>query len=488
MNAGENSTARSHAAAFNRRPAPAQNAPRRKVRGLVATRFFAAGLVAASLLGLAGRAQAQSGGIRLIRDAEIEQLMRDYANPLLNVARVNTGATKIYLIGDRRFNAFVAEGRNIFINVGAIMESEKPNELIGVLAHEIGHIAGGHLVRQRMALDRAAVMAVAGMLMSAGALVASSRSRQVGADSMGTMGVMLGPQEIVRRSLLAYQRGEEQAADIAAVKYLSASGQSARGLLATMERFNKDTLFKTQGIDPYLLSHPLPAERISFLQDAARKSASYGATDPAARVLRHEMARAKLYGFLGDTAETGRRYPLRDTSMPARYARAIAAYRFGRTADAINQIDALIKAQPKNPYFHELKGQALLEAGRAGQAVAPLKRAVALAPQAVPIRVMLGHALVSTNNPQYADEAIRILTRVTLSERENGDAYQYLAMAYGAKGNQGMAMVSAAQALFIGGRYVEARTQASRAQKLLPKGSPGWLQAQDILDYRPPKL
>lgn len=444
-------------------------------------------MLAAALAAPATAVQAQQGGIRLIRDAEIERLVRDYANPLLAAAKVNAGATKIYLVGDRRFNAFVAEGRNIFINSGAIMEAETPNELIGVLAHEIGHIAGGHLVRQRMQLDRAVIMAAAGMLLSAGALVASAQSRQVHADGMGTMGVLLGPQEIVRRSLLAYQRGEEQAADIAAVKYLSATGQSARGLLTTMERFNRDTLFKTQGIDPYILSHPLPAERISFLQDAARKSQFYSVGDPPARVLRHNMVRAKLYGFLSEPSETARRYPVSDNSMPARYARAIAAYRFGRTAEAIALIDGLIKAQPKNAFFHELKGQALLESGRAGQAIAPLKRAVALLPSGTPIRVMLGHALVSTNNPAHADEAIKILSRVTLSERDNADAYQYLSMAYGAKGNHGMAMISAAQALFIAGRFVEARTQAARAQKLLPQGSAGWIQARDILDYRPPK-
>ncbi len=451
-------------------------------------RAISAVLVAASFaVQTLSPALAQGRPPGLIRDAEIEQLVRDYATPLLGAAKVNAGATKIYLVSDRTFNAFVAEGRNIFINVGALMETETPNEIIGVLAHEIAHIAGGHLARQRMALDRAAIMAVAGMLLSAGALAGTARNRQVGMEGAAPAGIMLGPQEIIRRSLLAYQRGEEQAADIAAVKYLSATNQSAAGLLTTLERFNRQALFASSRIDPYLLSHPLPTERMSFLSTAARQSPAFSVKDPPARQARHDLVRAKLVGFLADANETNRRYPISDNSMAARYARAIAAYRFGRVNEAIVQIDMLIKAQPKNPYFHELKGQTLLEAGRAGQAIAPLKQAVALAPSAAPIRVMLGHALVATGNPQSAAEAIPILTRVTQQEHENGDAFQYLAMAYERKGDPAMAQLSAAQALFLAGRYVEARTQASRAQKQFQQGTPGWLKADDILNYRPPK-
>lgn len=423
----------------------------------------------------------------LIRDAEIEQLVREYAQPLLNVAKVNSGAVKIYLVSDRNFNAFVAEGRNIFINVGALMETESPNELIGVLAHEIAHIAGGHLARQRMQLDRAAIMAVAGMLMSAGALAGTARNRQVGMEGGAPVGIMLGPQEIIRRSLLSYQRTEEQAADIGALKYLAATNQSAQGLLRTLDRFNKQALFSSSRMDPYLLSHPLPAERMSFLAAEAHRSSAFNIKDPPARQARHDLARAKLVGFLADANETNRRYPLSDTSLAARYARAIAAYRFGRVNEALAQIDQLVAAQPNNAYFHELKGQTLLEAGRAGQAVGPLKKAISLAPAAAPIRVMLGHALVSSGSPQAAAEAIPILTRVTQQEHENADAFQYLAMAYERKGDQAMAQLSAAQALFIAGRYVEARTQASRAQKQFQPRTPGWLKADDILNYRPPK-
>ena len=355
------------------------------------------------------RAQAQQN-LNIIRDGEIEQLLRDYTAPLFKAAGIRSGAAKVILVGDRTFNAFVANGQKIFVNVGAIMEAKTPNELIGVLAHELGHIAGGHLARLRLELANAQIFAVAGMLMGGAAVAASARNRNVGSDGAGAMGAILGPQEMARRALLSYQRGEEQAADIAAVNYLNATGQSARGLLATMERFQTESLFKTASIDPYLLSHPLPRERISNLEQVARKSPHWNAQDPPALQMRHDMARAKLVGFVSNAGETSRRYPISDASMPARYARAISAYRFGRIDDAQAQIGALIAAQPQNPWFHELRGQALLEAGRADQAIEPLRRAAALAPNATPIQVMLGHAYLNSNNPKNVDQAITILT------------------------------------------------------------------------------
>jgi predicted Zn-dependent protease len=270
-----------------------------------------------------------------------------------------------------------------------------------------------------------------------------------------------------------------------AVKYLTATRQSARGLLATMERFQNESLFRTTSIDPYLLSHPLPSDRISNLQEQARRSPTFNAVDSPALQARHDMARAKLVGFITGQSETARRYPISDQSMPARYARAIANYRFGRIDQALTEIDALIAANPRSPWFHELKGQVLLEAGRGGQSIEPLKRALALAPKANPVRVMLGHAYVSSNNPAHLPAAIQTLSRAAQVEDDNPDAHQFLAMAYERKGDQAMAMLSAAQGLFLMGRFVEARTQADRAKRLFPERSPGWLKADDILAYRP---
>ncbi|MDB5509943.1 MAG: peptidase [Hyphomicrobiales bacterium] len=470
---------------FRRSPSSAPYfAPARRLRALLA------GVVSLALL-TPGPVAAQNDApskTTIIRDAEIEQLMREYTAPIFKAAGINASAAKIILVGDRSFNAFVANGQKIFINVGALMDSKTPNEIIGVLAHESGHIAGGHLSRLRQELARAQILAVAGMLVGAGAMVGTMNSGRVGSDSRGAMGAMLGPQELIRRSLLSYQRGEEQAADRAAVNYLAKTGQSARGLLATLERFQKDALFKSSAMDPYLLSHPLPAERISNLSSAAKASPAFASGDSPALQARHDMMRAKLFGFMGNSGEVARRYPASDGSLPARYARAIAAYKQGRIAEALSQVDALIAAQPQNAYFHELKGQALLESGRASQAVAPLRRAASLAPAGLPIRVMLGHALVGTGQPQDTAEAVRVLTQATQRESENLEAWQYLAMAEERRGNVPAAQLAAAQALFVQGKFVEARTQADRAQKQFARGTPGWLKADDILNYRPPNF
>lgn len=431
-------------------------------------------------------------GVSVIRDAEIEQLLRDYTAPIFRAAGINVGAAKVILVGDRGYNAFVANGQKIFVNVGALIESRTPNEMIGVLAHEAGHIAGGHLARMHQELARAQILSIAGMLASAAAVGAQTysarggRTSGVGMDQGGMIGVLTGPQELIRRSLLAYQRGEEQAADRAAVKYLNATGQSAKGMIATFERFANDALFKTNSIDKYLVSHPLPAERISNLHQAAAGSPYYEVKDPPALQARHDMMRAKLIGFVGDQAEIARRYSIGDTSLPARYAHAISDYRFGRLSEALGRIDGLIATQPGNPYFHELKGQVLLESGRAEASLAPLRKAAAMAPNAQPIQVLLGHALVSAGGKAHDLEAIRILSRATQADPDSAEGFQYLAMAYDREGDTPRAQLASAQALFISGKYVEARTQASRAKDKFKENSPGWLKADDILNYRPP--
>jgi predicted Zn-dependent protease len=442
---------------------------------------------------LATPVQAEDGPkVSVIRDAEIEQLLRDYTAPIFKAAGIRSGAARIILVGDRSFNAFVADGQKIFINTGALMEAKTPNEIIGVLAHESGHIAGGHLARGRQELARATILSIAGLLASAGAIYAArgafTRSNgQVGADSSGLAGIVLGPQEAVKRSLLSYQRGEEQAADRAAVKFLTATHQSAKGMLTVFRRFANDALFKSLSVDPYLLSHPLPNERISNLEQAAKGSPYFEAVDPSQLQARHDLMRAKLVGFMGDASEIARRYPISDASLPAHYARTIADHRFGHLDDALRGADALIAAQPKNPYFWELKGQILLEAGRATQAIAPLRKAVALAPPAAaPIRVMLGHALVASDNPASVDEAIRVLHNATQRDEDNADAYEFLSMAYFRKGDNAKAQLAAAESLFTSGKYVEARTQAARAKAQFKEGEPGWLKADDILTYRPP--
>lgn len=431
-------------------------------------------------------ANAQGRGMSVVRDAEIEALMRDYARPVLQAAGISSGSGQITLINDSSFNAFVASGQRIFLNVGAITQSETPNELIGVIAHEAGHIAGGHLVRLRQQVEQAQTMAIVGMLLGAGAM-AGAAAGGVSGGEVAQMGqaVMSGTSSALGRSLLAYQRGEEMAADRAAINYLNATGQSAAGMLRTFERFANESMFLSRGADRYSMSHPMPRERIAALEELARSSPHFGTTDSAALQQRHDLARAKIAGFLENAQTVAQRY--RDNSLPARYARAISAFRFGDPSGAVAQIDALLREQPNNPYFWELKGQALTEMGRPAEAVQPLRQAVSLAPNAGLIRVALGHALVASQNPASLDEAISQLERGVQSEPESANGFRHLARAHALKGDIGRAELATARGHFVDGRVNDARQHAARAQAQLPQGSPGWLQADDILAQRPPR-
>ncbi|SFB66407.1 Putative Zn-dependent protease, contains TPR repeats [Bosea sp. CRIB-10] len=433
-------------------------------------------------------AQAQKRSVSLIRDAEIEQLLRDYAAPIFKAAGINAGGTRIILINDRAFNAFVADGKSIFVNIGVLMDAATPNEVIGVLAHESGHLAGGHLARLRQEMQNAQILSIAGLLVGVGGVVAGARSggSAIGNAGVGAMGAIAGPQELVRRSLLAYQRSEEQAADRAAVRFLSVAGMSAKGMLTVFRRFAENSAFLSKAIDPYTLSHPMPSERIAQLETLAKQSPHFDKLDPPALQARHDLMRAKLMGFVEREAGVARRYGMADQSMAARYARAISDYRSGRMAQALAAMDRLIGEQPKNAYFLELKGQALLEAGRAREAVPVLRQAVALAPQAGLIRQMLGHALQQTGDKALLDEAIRELSNAAAREPDSAEVHQHLSNAYAAKGNIAMAELSAARHAFAKGDWTVAHTQASRALAKLPQGSPAALRARDIVEYVPP--
>jgi predicted Zn-dependent protease len=445
--------------------------------------------MASVLMAPLARAQTPPDGPKLnvIRDAEIEELLRDYTRPLLRTAKLGGQNIEVVLIGDRAFNAFVADGRRIFMNIGALYEAETPNQIIGVLAHEIGHIAGGHLARMRDQIANAQTASIVAMLLAIGGAVAGSATNTQGMGE-ALPGLILGPQEMIRRSLLGYVRQQEESADRAAVDFLNATGQSAKGMLETFQRFADQTMFISRSVDPYTLSHPMPRERIAALEHIARTSPNFGKQDPAALQLRHDMMRAKLAGFIDRPDAVMRRYPSANNSLPARYARAISSYRFGNIRDAITQIDALIADQPNNPYFHELKGQALLESSRAREAIAPLRRASSLSNGSPLIRMMLGQALVQSGDAALAEEAVAEL-RVGLAKEPNASlGYRQLAIALGRKGDRANADLASAQASFNEGDFATARQLAARAQRSLSKGSPGWLKADDIVNYKPPKI
>ncbi|MCA1452058.1 M48 family metallopeptidase [Bradyrhizobium sp. BRP22] len=427
----------------------------------------------------------QNKGPPILRDTEAEQLLRDYTRPILRAAGLEKQNIQMVIINDSTFNAFVADGRRIFVNYGALMQSETPNQIIGVLAHETGHLAGGHLAKLREQLAQAQTQMIIAMLLGAGAMVAGVRGGSNNGLAGAGAAAVAAPQEVIRRTLLSYQRQQEENADRAGVKFLNATGQSAKGMYETFKRFTDESLFAARGADPYLMSHPMPADRVSALAEIARSSPYWDKKDDAALQLRHDMVRAKISAFMERPDTVNRRYPSSNNSLPARYARAISTYLHGDLRSALAQIDGLIQVQPNNAYFYELRGQALLEGGRPAEAIAPLRRAVQLSGNAPLIEMLLGQALVATNNNAYTDEAINILRAAVAREGEAPIGYTQLAMAYGRKGDYAQADLASAQAAYLRGDSKTARELASRAKTRFAIGTPGWVKADDIVSARP---
>ncbi|HET9414935.1 MAG TPA: M48 family metalloprotease, partial [Pseudolabrys sp.] len=419
-----------------RRRAPAARA----IALLTAVAVGTAGIAPARAQGSATR------GMPIIRDAEMEQLLRDYAQPILRAAGLAKQNVRVVVLSDRSFNAFVMDGRHIFINAGALFDAKTPNEVIGVFAHETGHLAGGHLQRLREQLASAQTASIIALLAGLGAAVAGSRAGAGGAD-VG-MAALMAPQQAIMRTVLAYVRTQEDQADHAGVKFLNATGQSPRGMVDLFKRLSSESLFNSRYIDPYMQTHPMPTERVAALETVAKASPYWDRKDPPELQLRHDMMRAKLSGFLERPDTVARRYPTTDHSLPARYARAISTYRNSDLRQAVAQIDSLIQMQPNNPYFYELKGQALLEGGHPSEAVAPLRHAVQLSRNNALIEILLAQALNATGNAKLSEEAVAMLRSAIVREPEAPDAYSQLAVAYGRKGDLANADLASAQAAF----------------------------------------
>lgn len=447
-------------------------------RSSVAVLTAAAVAISSTLPTLA--AERSRGGISLLRDAEAEALIADYTRPLLKAAGLGGATVQVKLVNDDTFNAFVADSRHIFVNAGAIIDSTTPNQLIGVLAHEIGHLAANHLAQLRSEVRRMQILSAIAVLGGVAAGVAGGGGSAAGAFATGGM-------QIGQRGLLMYARENETAADQLALKYLAQTGQSAKGMLETFQRFAEQQMFMSAHIDPYIQTHPLATDRIAMIDELARKSKAFDKPDDPALKARHDLVRAKFAAFTRNSQSVMRLYPPSDTSLAADYARAIVAYRFADPKSALARMDALIKRSPNNPYFWELKGQILLETGKPREAVAPLRKAVALAPNAGPIRVLLGQALVGTGDGKLTDEAIAALTKGIGDDPDQPIGYRQLAIAYARKDNIAMADLASAQGSFASGDIETAKKYAIRAQEKLKTGSPAWLRADDIITYKIPR-
>jgi len=432
----------------------------------------------------------------IIRDSETESLIRDYAKPIFRVAGVGSQNIRIHIVNDRNFNAFVVNGQNMFIHAGTLMTADTPNQVIGVIAHETGHITGGHLARLRSQMARAKSASLMLQLLGIAAMAGGAMAGVPGAGQAG-MGVAMGGQRAALVSLLTYRQTEESSADQAAMTFLNATKQSGRGMLETFEVL-AEKLRGIRGINPYLMTHPLPQTRITQLRQLVEQSPYYDNKDPPELQFRHDLIRAKLSGFLDKPEIAFNRYPPSDTTLPSVYARAIATYRQSGVDAAMPLLNQLIAEQPNWPYFYELKGQFLFESGRGAEAIGPLKKAIELAPHEALIQIMYAQAMLGTEDNQYLDEAIRNLRQALVRETASARGYRQLASAYARKANlaraggakrsfMARASLASAEAYFYEGRLKLAKEQAKRAKVGLPEGSPNWIRADDILAFRLPE-
>jgi predicted Zn-dependent protease len=416
--------------------------------------------------------QTAAGAETYIRDTEIEADIQTMVAPIWKVAGLDPNALHIYLIQDKQLNSFVAGGQNEFINTGLILRAKTPNQLIGVLAHETGHIAGGHLTRFQDAVRNASIEGIIAMVVGAAATVA-------GKGSGGGAG-MLPAEGVAERAFLQYSVGQEAAADQAALSFLDRSSQSARGLLEFFQILQGEELLSGVRIDPYLRSHPLTSQRIEYVRNHVERSRFSDVPDSAANVELLKRIKAKLDAFISPPSSTLAAYPEKDQSVVARYARAIAYYRIPQLDKALPAIDGLIRDFPKDPYFRELKGQMLFENGRIADAIPPYEEAIRLAPGAPLLRISLAQAYIEANDPAMNKRAIAHLNDALRTEDKETGAWRLLATAYGRDNQMGMAALALAEEGLSAGKKKVAQQQANRAKALLPKNSAAYNRAENI--------
>ncbi len=427
---------------------------------LLATSAFATGTA---------RAREKAG----IRDAEIEHILRGYSEPIFHAAGLEEKVVNIYILNDESLNAFVAGGQNVFIHTGMITTLDTPNELKGVIAHETGHISGGHLARGPEAAAKAEIPMIIGMLAGVAAIAA-------GAPDLG-LGLLIGSQSFAQREFMAYSRTQEASADQAGAKFMNAIKQSPRGMHQVFSLFADQEALSGARQDPFVRTHPLSRERATTLSSLVDSSPYKDVKDTAREQADYDMMRAKLRGFIEPPEVVLRRYPFSDGSAPARYARAAAYFRSADLERALPQIESLISEQPNNPYFWELKGQMLVESSKPIEGVPAYRRAAQLAPGEPLIQIGLGSALLATENENDVAEAMRHLKVALKDEPENGMGWYYLADGYSRSGNDALAALATAERYFVLQRFDQSLSFAQRSQVKLKEGSRDWQRANDII-------
>ena len=415
--------------------------------------LMAAALVAVSVV---QPAAADSGRFPpIIRDAEIENTLREFTTPIFRAAGLDPAAVHIYLLQSDEVNSFVAGGMNVFIYTGLLVRTQRPGQLIGVVAHETGHIAGGHLVRLQQAMNDAPVEMVISAVLS------------------GTV-------------LLRYTRTMEASADAAALTFLDRTHQSARGMLEFLQILQHQEFIMIGHPNPFLINHPLTSDRIDNVRQHIDQSPYSNVPDPPAWVDQHNRMIAKLVGFLWPFQQVLQKYPENDKSLYGRYARSIAYFRAGDLPHSLALIDGLIAENPNDPYFPEQKGQILFQGGRGPEAMVAYQRALDLAPDEPLIRMELANVQIEQEDPALLKPAIQELKEVVRREPREPDAWRLLGIAFGRDGQIGMASWALAEGAALKGADKQARHLASEAMKQLPMGSPEWLRSQDIFSAPKP--
>ena len=417
--------------------------------------------------------ESRASGISLIRDTEIENTIRVFATPLFEAAGLEAADIRIHIVNDPSLNAFVAGGQRLFINTGLLMKADTAGQVIGVIAHETGHIAGGHLLRLQEKLRNSTAQTILAYVLGGVVAVASGNPGAAGA-------IIAGGATIQQRTVLSYTRTMEQSADQAAFNFLEETEQSSTGLLEFLGTLSSQELLTSENQDPYIRSHPLTRGRMDFLRNAI-KSSEFSNTPIKADLKRaHDRMRAKLKGFLNPTGRTLREFKSTDRSVPARYARAIAFKESHQIEKSLALIDGLIAQSPNDPFFHELKGDILQDAGRVADSLEPYRKAVEILPWAALIRTNLAQSLLELNDLDASREALDNLLQAVNYEPESPIIWRLMAKAYANEDDQAHVMLSLAEEALLSGKREAARYRATRALELLPSGSAGWVRAQDI--------
>jgi len=430
------------------------------------------GLLAAAALTALTPSLARAQSIPIIRDAEIEEILQKDGYPIWEAAGLDAKHVRVILVGDKDINAFTAGGLTIYVNTGLIEATKNPNQLIGVIAHETGHIAGGHVARD---LGAKPALATYLLTMGLGILAAAAGSPE------GAAGLLYSADYFATLTYFGYSRTQEASADQAAATFLDKAHLSARGLVDFFDNFRYEEVFSDARKNRFFYDHPLSSDRIDALQQRAEKSAYYSVVDSPEALAEHAVMVAKLKAFMNAPQQTFVDYKETDTSFPARYARAIAYYRDLDTDKALKLTDALLEDYPNNPFVWELKGQILFEAGRPKEAEPAHERSVALKPDAPLLQLNLGQTLIAEEDPKKLDEAIEHIQRGLSGEQDNALGWWLLAQAYDQKGDPGRARLATAEQNYALGQMREARTFALQARTLLPRDSADWRRATDIV-------